>query len=193
MHTRTRDRITEIERTRVGIIAGRFMHAFSGNRVTVVLCTGISIITFHRNMDATFLPIPAAYVYRAWVTVIAIHRCKCALACYRIAGIYGAGITIVTGGHIGTCACQRITAIERARITVITCRNIDTFASNRIAPVIRTWVTVVAFHRNMQTFPIVTDVRIPAADVYRTWIAIVAIERRKDALAGNRVTGIYCA
>ncbi len=77
------------------------MYTFSCNRVTVILCTGITVVTFHWNMDTKFFPVSAADIYRTWVTVITIRLRECAFARNRVTGVFRARIAIIARRHIG--------------------------------------------------------------------------------------------
>ena len=86
------------------------MNTLAGRRITIVVRARVTVITFHRDMDATFFPVPAADVYRARVAVVTINRCEGTFSRNRITRVYRAEITVITSRNIGA---------YRDRITII--------------------------------------------------------------------------
>ena len=123
------------------------MNTLAGRRITIVVRARVTVITFHRDMDATFFPVPAADVYRARVAVVTINRCEGTFSRNRITRVYRAEITVITSRNIGAFTRDRITIIQGTWVIVIADWFKNALPCNRVSIVSRARIVVVTFAR----------------------------------------------
>jgi len=67
------------------------------------------------------------------------------------------------------------------------------FTSLRVAEINCTRIAILTVSWDMEAFTVITDIRIPAADIYRTRVTIIAVHRRECTFTRNRVAGVFGA